>query len=560
MTAPVAERGSARQSGRGIGRAAAIIGVLTVVSGVVGFGRQLVFAHTVGASCVGTAYTTANQVPNIIYDIVLGGALTSAVVPVLAGPAARAADGTNGGAADAQRIASALLTWAMLLLVPAAAVIALVAGPLTALLIPAARGCGHAATLAASAQMLVAFAPQIPLYGLAVVLYGILQSHRRFTAPALAPILSSVVVTGAYLGFQALGNGYQNRPGALPASAELTLALGTTAGVAALALTAGVPVGRLRLGLRPALRFPDGVAARVRALALVGMITLIAQDLSTVAAIVLANGRGASGALVLYSYGWQVFFLVYAGLAVPVAISAFPVLSARADDKAPAAQAEFGATSATASRAVMLMSCLGTAVLVGACVPLARVFATHDVAQARQLAVALALFAPGLVGYGLTANLSRVMFAAGHSRMTAVAVAGGWLLVIAADVAIVPFVPRSWVVPALGLGTTIGLTVAGLALTATVGRALGRPALRGVPRATLAGLGGALAGAAAGAGVSAALPVHGFLPNAAVTVLASAVATLVFLGVTLLADGGDLRAGAGRLLGRFRAPRPQAGA
>ena len=564
MTVPVAERGSARQPGRGIGRAAAIIGVLTVVSGVIGFGRQLVFAHTVGASCVGTAYTTANQVPNIIYDIVLGGALTSAVVPVLAGPAARAADGTdvgpNVGAADAQRIASALLTWAMLLLVPAAAVIALVAGPLTTLLIPATPGCGHAATLAASARMLVAFAPQIPLYGLAVVLYGILQSHRRFTAPALAPILSSVVVAGAYAGFQALGHGHQNRPGALPAGAELTLSLGTTAGVAALALTAVIPVGRLRLGLRPALRFPDGVAARVRGLAVVGVITLIAQDLSTIAAIVLANGHGAGGALVLYSYGWQVFFIVYAGLAVPVATSAFPVLSARASDTAPAARAEFGATSAAASRAVMLMSCLGAAVLAGASVPLARVFATHDSGQAGQLAAALALFAPGLIGYGLTANLSRVMFAAGRSRVTAVAVAGGWLLVIVADVAIVPFVPQSWVVPALGLGTTIGLTVAGIALAATVGRALGRAALRGVPRAALAGLGGGLAGAAAGAGVSAAAPVHGFVPNAAVTVLASAVAALVFLGVALLTDGGDLRAVATRLVGRFRAPRPQAGA
>ena len=544
MTAPVAERGSARQSGRGIGRAAAIIGVLTVVSGVVGFGRQLVFAHTVGASCVGTAYTTANQVPNIIYDIVLGGALTSAVVPVLAGPAARAADGTDGGAADARRIASALLTWAMLLLVPAAVVIALVAGPLTTLLIPAARGCGHAATLAASARMLVAFAPQIPLYGLAVVLYGILQSHRRFTAPALAPILSSVVVAGAYVGFEALGDGYQNRPGALPVQRGADPGAGHHRRCGRARPDRGRSGRRgSGSGLRPALRFPDGVAARVRALALVGVITLIAQDLSTVAAIVLANGHGASGALVLYSYGWQVFFLVYAGLAVPVAISAFPVLSARAGDKAPAAQAEFGATSAAASRAVMLMSCLGAAVLAGACVPLARVFATHDVAQASQLAVALALFAPGLVGYGLTANLSRVMLAAGRSRMTAVAVAGGWLLVIVADVAIVPFVPRSWVVPALGLGTTIGLTVAGLALTATVGRTLGRAALRGVPRATLAGLGGALAGAAAGAGVSAALPVHGFVPNAAVTVLACAVATLLFLGVTLLADGGDLRAG-----------------
>ena len=444
----------------------------------------------------------------------------------------------------------------MLLLVPAAAVIALVAGPLTALLIPAARGCEHAATLAVSARMLVAFAPQIPLYGIAVVLYGILQSHRRFTAPALAPIVSSLVVAAAYFGFQALGNGYQNRPGALPASAELTLALGTTAGVAALALTAGVPAGRLRLGLRPALRFPDGVAARVRGLAMVGVITLIAQDLSTVAAIVLANGHGGSGALVLYSYGWQVFFIVYAGLAVPIATSVFPVLSARAGDRTDAARAEFDGTSAAATRAVMLMSWLGAAVLAGACVPLARVFATHDHAQASQLAAALALFAPGLAGYGLTATLSRVMFAAGRSRATAAAVGGGWLLVIVADVAIVPFVPHSWVVPALGLGTTIGLSAAGIALTATVRRSLGAAPLWGVPRATLAGLAAALAGAGAGAAVAASLPVSGFLPNAGVTVLACAVAALVFLAVTMFADGGDLRAASGRLLGRFRGPVP----
>ena len=52
------------------------------------------------------------------------------------------------------------------------------------------------------------FAPQILLYGLAVVLYGILQAHRRFTAPALAPVLSSLVVIAAYLAFVPLGQGH----------------------------------------------------------------------------------------------------------------------------------------------------------------------------------------------------------------------------------------------------------------------------------------------------------------------------------------------------------------
>jgi peptidoglycan biosynthesis protein MviN/MurJ (putative lipid II flippase) len=546
VTARVAERGPARQPGQGIGRAAAVIGVLTVASGVVGFGRQLVFAHTVGVSCVGTAYTTANQVPNIIYDIVLGGALTSAVVPVLAGPVSRGPD----GAAETRQIASALLTWTVLLLVPVAAVVALIAGPLTTLLIPATRGCAHGATLAASARMLIAFAPQVPLYGLAVVLYGILQSHRRFTAPALAPIVSSVVVAAAYVAFGVLGRGFQNRPGALPAGAELTLSLGTTAGVVALALTGGVPAARLRLGLRPTLRFPDGVATRVRRLAVAGVLTLVAQDLSTVAAIVLSNARGGNGALVLYSFGWQVFFIIYAGLAVPVATSTFPLLSAQDRDSS-----EFSATSAAASRAVVLMSWLGAAVLAGACVPLARVFSSHDAAQAGQLAGALALFAPGLVGYGLTATLSRVLYAAGRNRVTAAAMTGGWLLVIVAELAIVPFVPRGWVVPALGLGTTIGLAAAGITLTVAVRRALGRAALRGLPRAALAGLAGGLAGAAAGAGVAAALRVSGFLPNAAVTVLAAATTTAAFLAITFLTDGGDLRAVTARLLSRARPAR-----
>jgi putative peptidoglycan lipid II flippase len=546
----VAERGASRQPGRGIGRAAAVIGILTVASGVVGFGRQLIFAHTVAVSCVGTAYTTANQVPNIIYDIVLGGALTSAVVPVLAGPVARGPD----GAAEARRISSALLTWAMLLLVPAAVVIALIAGPLTSVLIPATRGCAHGATLAASARMLVAFAPQIPLYGLAVVLYGILQSHRRFTAPALAPVLSSVVVAAAYVAFGVLGRGFQNRPGALPATAELTLSLGTTAGVLVLAVAGGIPVGRLRLGLRPTLRFPDGVATRVSRLAVAGVLTLIAQDLSTVAAIVLSNGRGGNGAFVLYSYGWQVFFIVYAGLAVPVATSAFPLLAAQ-----DTGSGEFHATSAAASRAVMLMSWLGAAVLAGACLPLAQVFTSHNASQARQLAWALALFAPGLAGYGLAATLSRILYVAGRNRVTAVAMAGGWLLVIVADLAIVPIVPRDWVVPALGLGTTIGLAGAGIALTVVVRRALGRAALAGLSRATLAGLAGGVAGAAAGGGVALSLRVHGIVPNAAVTVLAAAAATVAFLAMTFLTDGGDLRAVTARLLSRLGRGRPPAG-
>jgi len=447
----------------------------------------------------------------------------------------------QAGTTETSQIASALLTWTVLLLTPISVLIAVTAGPLVSVLLSGAPGCPRAAIVAVSTRMLAVFAPQIVLYGLAVVLYGILQAHNRFTAPALAPVLSSLVVIGAYIAFVPLGGGYQNRLSTLPWPAELMLSVGTTVGVAALALTALGPALRLRLRLRPALRFPDGVAVRVRGLAAVGIAALVAQDASVVAVIVLANSHDGQGGLVLYNYGWQMFFMPYAVLAVPIATSAFPLLSARTG-------ASFDDTAASSTRAVMLVSWLGAALLAGAAVPASRLFAGHFAAS--QLALTFAAFAPGLVGYGLTANLSRVLFACGRSRAAALGLVGGWLLVIAADVVAVELVSARWVVPVLGLGNTIGLTVSGVALLGVVGRARGRAALRGAGRAAVAGLAGAVAGGAAGAAVSAALPVSGFLPNAGVAVLACACAAAVFGLATLVLDGGDLRAVAARVRGR----------
>ena len=536
MTGPPAQvtaPGLIRQAGRGIGQAAVLIGAITVLARVIGFGRQLVFAHTVGNHCLGTAYATANQVPNILYDVVLGGALTSVVVPVLAvaatrraitggaqaggppagvgmtGPAGTA--GAEGGTSVAEaglaaaaagptalvtagpdqqagQIASALLTWTVILLVPVSLLLILVARPLVTLLLAGVPGCNQAATESVSTQMLVVFAPQILLYGLAVVLYGILQAHRRFTAPALAPVVSSLVVIAAYIAFLPLSNGAQHHIVTLSRPAELVLSVGTTAGVAALVLTALGPALRLRLRLRPALRFPEGMARRVSGLAAVGLAVLAAQDASLVAVMVLANGHEGHGALVLYNYGWQMFFVPYAVLAVPIATSAFPVLSA--------GEAGFDQTAAGAARAVTLVSCLGAALLAGAAVPASRLFVSGP-GQARQLAFAFAAFAPGLIGYGLAAHLSRVLFACRRTWIAAAALVGGWLLVIVTDVTVVPAVPPRWVVPVLAVGNTVGLTIAGLALLVAVRAVRGPDALRGASRAAAAGLAGAVAGAAA---------------------------------------------------------------
>ena len=527
----------------GIGRAAALIAVLTVCARLLGLARQVVFAHTVQAYCLGTAYTTANQVPNIIYDIVLGGALTSVMVPVLARSARRA--GTDPAAArQVTQTSSALLTWTVVILAPVSVIIAVAAGPIAALLNPAnpAGHCGHASMITLTSRMITVFAPQVLCYGLAVALYGILQAHRRFTAPALAPVVSSLVVMAAYLLFVPFAAGHRRQVAGLPVSAELILSVGTTLGVAALALTALVPAIALRLRLRPTLRFPAGVARQARGLAGYGISALIAQDAALLVVIRLANGSATQGAVVLYGYGWQVFESIYAVLAVPIVISAFPVLSG-------SDSTEFDETSAGSSRAVLLMSFLGAALLAAVATPAARVFAGHG--QVLELALGFAAFAPGLIGYGLMACLSRVLLASGRNAIPAAAMVGGWLAVIGADIALVHLASPRWVVAALGLGNTVGFTIAAVALVLAVRRVRGLAALRATARATLAGLAAGLAGAAVGAavGVLATQGRHSppLVLDGVAAALAAACAAAVFGGVAYVLDGGELRAAIGRV-------------
>src|SRR5690349_14800091 len=128
----------------GVGRAALLIGGLTIFARMLGFARTVVFAGTVKTSCLSAAYVTANLVPNVIYDIVLGGALTAIVVPILAGPAERSRHAVRGSASsDVSQISSALLTWTVAILVPVSLILAVAAGPVISLLMPAnpASGC-----------------------------------------------------------------------------------------------------------------------------------------------------------------------------------------------------------------------------------------------------------------------------------------------------------------------------------------------------------------------------------------------------------------------------------
>jgi putative peptidoglycan lipid II flippase len=523
----------AQRLGDGIARGALVIASLTILSRILGLARTLVFSQTVGASCLGTAYVTANQVPDLLYQLILGGALTSAMVPVLARSAERAARDPAEKARVGQ-ITSALLTWTVVITVPLVLIIVALAGPIASLLNPSNPNehCVHADVVAVTGNMLQVFAPQALLYGLSVVLYGLLQSYRRFVAPSIGPGISSLVLISCYLAFVPLNKGHSLSQ--LPLAAELVLSVGTTLGIAALVVVALPPTWRLHLRLAPAFRFPPGVARRAGGLALVGVVELVAIDVANLVAIALANGHGETGALVLYNYASQVFSSIAAILALSIVVSAFPVLSSR-DGR------DFDRASAGSTRAVLLMSWLGTAVIAAIAIPAAHVLAKQP-DQVSQLIWAFILFAPGIAGTVVIANLSRVMFVIGRLKVAAAALAGSWLLVIVADVVLVQLVPARLVPAALALGTTIGQTVVAIPLVSVTRRICGKDAVQGAGHAALAGLAACAAGAVVGVAVSLAVPLHHKLVAVAVAVPAAGCAIIAFGAVAYLLDDGDLKA------------------
>lgn len=479
----------------GIAASALLIAALTVLARAAGFGRIFVFAGSVGAGCTGTAYAAANQIPNVLFEVVAGGALAGAVVPVIASALA------GGSREDADRIASALLTWTLVLLVPVAVALAALAHPIAEVVLGGDRTCPQAVAL--GARMLVVFAPQVVLYGVGIVLTGVLQAHRKFAFPAVAPLLSSLVVVAAYLLFGALAGGEQSALSWIPdRGEELVLSAGTTLGVVALSLPLLWPVLRTGTRLRPVVRFPPGVGRRVVALAGAGVATLIAQQVAVVVTVLLATRVGGTGALNVVQYVQAVYLLPYAVLAVPLATAAFPELSRHAAVRDGAGYAR---TAARTSRSVLAVALLGAALLVAVAPAVQTFFGELDRVGGAPLAVlaeGLVASAGGLVGWALVAHVGRALYAVEAGRAAATSTALGWAAVVAGSLAAVAVLqargraPVEAAVVGIGWGSTLGMTLAGVLLVTALRRTAGPAATAGLARTLLAA-----GGAAAVAGV-----------------------------------------------------------
>ena len=457
------------KTGSSLGAKAGQVGTFTLASRLLGFLRWVVQAATVGSGAMAGAYSSANQIPNVFYEVVVGGALAGTVVPLLAGAIA------HGKREKVRETASGLLGLTLAVLVPLALLMALFAEPLAQLLVTSdtRMGADKAAITywGGSHQLVVAFlrmfALQIPLYGLGVVLTGVLQAYNRFTWPALAPIFSSLVVMLTYGIYGALIDAGHY------AQAVLVLGWGTTAGVAALSLPLAWPVHRLGLGLRARLRLPAGTFTQLRSLAGAGIAALIAQQISVLTVVAVARRYGSAGTIAIYQYTQAIYVLPYAVLAVPLATVVYPQLAARLASKHVSRETKDLIANSTAL--VTLAACVGAgALMLGA--PVAQqVFGL--ITTVDYMGAALVAFAPGLVGYALIYQLTRVLYVLDAARSAALATCLGWLVVAGASWMFSANAKGAAVLVYLGAASSAGMSLAGVALALVLARRVGARAL-----------------------------------------------------------------------------------
>ncbi|MBA8795270.1 putative peptidoglycan lipid II flippase [Friedmanniella endophytica] len=452
-------------AGRFAAVAAGVAG-LTLAARVVGFGRWLVFSKTVGDTCLGDAYNTANNLPNVLFEIVAGGILAGVVVPVVSRHLAA------GRRDQAARTASALFCWTLLVLTPVGLLAVLGAG-LYGRTFSQPDCVGGAGTAAA---LLVVFAPQVWCYGLAVVSAGLLQAQHRFWAAAAAPLASSLVVIATYLVYAAgadpAGRTDLTRLG--PGSLAV-LGWGTTLGVAVLAATTLVPAlvlaRRTGLRLRPTLRFAADDPAVIRRMAGASVAGLVVQQASVLVAMLVARHSDLEGAWTRATWANAVYLLPFAVLVSPLLQMVFPRLSAAAE-RGPAA---VGAVLGRIGPAVATLACLGAGLLIGCAVPVARLLVVGPGSgETAALAWPIAAFAPALVGFSLMGLATRTLFAQHRSRQAGLTTVVAWGTVIVAAVVVRFAAPPAFAVT--GISLSIGL---GMLTGAVVGWALARPTLAG---------------------------------------------------------------------------------
>ena len=538
-----------------VARSSMLMASGTVISRVLGFARSVVAALAIGVTTdAADAFGVANQLPNNVYAIIVGGVLNAVLVPQLV----KSRLHSDGGKGYIDRLVTFILTVFF-----AVTALATFAAPLLISLYTSGWSPNQLALATAFAYWCL---PQLFFYGLYSILGEVLNARSSFGPFMWAPVLNNLVAIaglGIFIGMFGPGATLEWDQG------QIALVAGSwTLGVVSQALILfffwkriGLRFSfnfKLRgLGLRPALKAASWTLAML-VITQIGGLIQTAITSTTLSARTATTGTPIEGiaSVAVAGTAWLIFMIPHSVGTVSIATAYFTRMSEHAHAKNFDALKE---DVVHALRLILVISSVAAAVMLTLCFPIARVFAL-EYRPTVALALVLAAMMVGLIPFSLNFMLQRVFYALEDTKSP----------FVFTTIQIVVFVIGAYLcanyVEAIGLVAAISLVMSlSFAVQASIAYVLLVKRIGRFENSGLIGYGMQVIGAGVFAGVATAsmvwalggiaegaYPIASGLGALVTCVVAGAVGVVVYLGLLLLAKNPEVRSGVSALKGILR--------
>lgn len=301
-----------------VGRSAGLMTVLTILSRVTGFIRTWAMAAAIGMSLLSSSYQVANNLPNMLYELVMGGMLVTAFLPVYMGV-------RRGQGREASNEYVGNLLGILLLLLGGISVLGIVFAP--GFIWTQSFLSGDGGSMDTAAFMFRFFAIQILFYGLGSVFSGVLNAHRDYFWSTFAPVLNNVIVIASFIGFAPVSAQFGEHAGIILISA------GTTLGVF-VQMACQIPaLGKYGVHPHIHIDFKDPALRQTIALGIPTLLatvcTFVQTSIINAAALVVQPETGPS--VIAYARLW--YTLPYALIAVSLSTALYTELSHDAQEQ-----------------------------------------------------------------------------------------------------------------------------------------------------------------------------------------------------------------------------------
>ena len=301
-----------------------VVAAGTAVSRVTGLLRVMVFAFVIGQNLLADGYKIANETPNIIYDLLLGGVLSATLVPLFSSFMGARSDEEEPD----EHATNVVITISATLLV-VLTIVAVALAPLVFRLYSLNLAADVDADLFRDVGTTLTriFLVQILFYGLTGIANAYLNSRRRFFAAAWSPVLPNLIIIVTLLSLPGAGDAEWTLADVVTNDRlRWTLGLGATAGIAAMALAVVPATIAAGLRFRPAFEWRHPAVRQLLVLSVwtIGFVAANQVALLVIRNLALGEGAGIASA---YFDAFTWFVLPHGLLAVSIATTFQPEMA-----------------------------------------------------------------------------------------------------------------------------------------------------------------------------------------------------------------------------------------